>query len=180
MTEPDLRPFRSLFFLSVLLIGVGSCGSVSGLVEMQVDPFLPVQSAEEGDNEKERQAQLLVVDAIVRSPYRKPVAAADAIVSMLLLWSGIALFRRRKTASWWVTQATLANGLMVVVEAITQWLAIDSRWEEIVGVDPDVGIGAANAALTTLAVTTAARLGLYLWILYRIRRPDVRAALATE
>jgi hypothetical protein len=151
---------------------------VSGLVEMQIDPLVPVSSTEAGDDEDQRRANMAVVDAVLRSPYRKPVAAADALVSALLLWAGIALFRRRKTAKWWVTQASLANGLLVIVEAVTQWLSIDTHWDDILGSDPEVGLAAANAALSTLVLTAVARLALYLWIIWRVRRPDIQAVLA--
>ncbi len=179
MAPPPSRPFRSLFFLSVILIGVGSCGTVSGLVEMQFDPVIPTSTAEgSAESQAQEEANLAVVDAVLRSPYRKPVAAADALVSALLLFAGMSLFRRRKTASWWVTQAALANALLVIVEASTQWLAIDAHWDDILGSDPEVGLAAGNAALSTLLITGLARLALYLWMIWRVRRPDIQAVIA--
>jgi len=145
---------------------------------MQVDPLIPTESVADEAEEAERQAQIMVVDAVIRSPYRKPIAAADALVSVLLMWAGVALFRRKESARWWVTQAAIANGLLAVIEASTQWLAIDAHWQDILGTDPQVGLAAANAALTTLALTTVARVALYGWFLYRVRRPDIQAALA--
>jgi hypothetical protein len=178
--EETARPPRGLFFLSVILVTLGSCGAATGLVQMQTAPHLPIGSAVDEEDEAERMAQLMVIDSVLRSPYRKPVAAGDALVSLLLLYAGFSLFRRRETALWWVTQAAFANALVVIVDAATQWYAIDSHWDDIVGPDPDVGLVAANAALFTVVLTGVVRLGIYIWVFWRVRRPDVRAALQAK
>jgi len=165
--------------LAMVLTTLGSCGTVTGLIGVQMDPYVPVGEATDDatDEENLAQARDLVADAVLRSPYRKPLAGANVVVSILLFWAGFSLIRRRKTATWWVSQGALANAFLVLVESGAQWHAITSHWEEIVGWNAEIGLTAGNTFLVTLAVTTVMRLAVYAWILWRVKRPDLQTAL---
>ena len=177
------RAQRALFLLVVLLVTLGSCGAAGGALAVRLDSIPPPATthAEGSDEEAFEMASRRVVEAWLSAKLRKPLAAANVIVSVLLLVAASALVRRRATGVWWTTQAALANVALAIAETTTSALALRDAWGEIVAMTPerpDQGLAAATESAQVLGMVLLVRIAMYGWIVWRVRRPDVRALLS--
>ncbi len=182
MTEEQRTPPRALGLLAILLVMLGSCGTVGGALGLEVNPIPRAADAVSGGGEDDaaEQAGRKAIEVLLLSEWRRPLAGANLVVSTLLVVAGVSLLRRRPTAIWWTTQACLANGLLAVAEGVTQTLSLRERWNEIVHLSPahaDVGLSTANETAQAIVVAAAIRLALYAFLIWRVRRADVRGVL---
>ena len=162
-----------------MLTTLGSCGLASGVTELSGERVLPPAATGEATTDVERmeRSNQRVIELLLSSPYRRPLSAANVMVSLLLLATVVQLIRRSGSTIWWVTQAALANGLLAVVETATQVWQLTTRWQEATGGGSQSGLTATLGVMPGLGMLLAMRLLVYGWILWRVRRPDIRAAL---
>jgi hypothetical protein len=152
-------------------------------VGLESEPVLPPADEVDGASAEQaaEQAQRKAFEVVLLSKWRKPIAGANLLASILLVIAAVTLLRRRPTAIWWTTQAGIANALYSLAEAGTQAASLQERWGEIVAIAPAhraVGEAAASDVARVVIAVLVVRLVLYTAIVWRARRPDVRAALA--
>jgi len=118
---------RLILGMAFLLNLLGTCGVMWGVTDMGATPASPSMITAEGDGPsleqltaEEREAELRATSAALRDamePYRRPFAAANVIVSLMLVVGSLMLVRRRPSSLWWIRQAIAANVLWVIAQA---------------------------------------------------------------
>lgn len=172
---------------------LGTCGIGNGIGGLQ-DRAIPeeLDSAPQLGQKKESAgwqssvAQGLMV-MLWDMPLRRPLAAANLVVSFLLILASSFLVLRKSTALWWITQALLANMVWTLGEAVAQchqlWVQ-RARLARFVATTLPKGQSTMPSTqqmvLTYMAVLLAlglVRVSVYAWLLRRARSPEVSALL---
>ncbi|MCS6798313.1 MAG: hypothetical protein NZ898_07260 [Myxococcota bacterium] len=186
---------RGLLLCASASLLIGSCGVAGALADFGRTP--PAQSPRPQDlSSAQEVAQALAVEvdaALARDPRRRPLAAADVVVSLLLVFAGLQLLGRRPTGPWWLTQACIANALHAVAEATSRIVALFAAQETLVPLlARSVEIAARGSGgpppsfepsrllgVYVLAVAGPALVMvlLYAYLVWRVRRGDVGAVL---
>lgn len=177
---------------------MGSCGTLGGLRVVSDETAAPPPAIEpEGPVDEREAAEITgrgLAELMYHAPFRRPLAVADVLVSGLLLLSGVLLAMRRSTAPWWVTQAVLANMLWALAQGASQlaaliggfskmagWLQLQTEAQVASAGDPQLGLidGTMRGGLVIagFGVKLVIQLAIYGWILWRVRRADVRNIL---
>jgi hypothetical protein len=196
VTEVSPRRTARVVLLSTLvMLASGSCGAANGIGGLQAetptavgDEVLDVEAASAA-------TAAAMMETLYRAPLRRALATANIVASMLLIVAAALLLSRRSTAPWWVGQATLANTVLVVGDGASKvaqlWidrdslsrvfdqeialrLAAEGSSRDEVPLEGGHYLGLLVAGIIGYAVVWAA---IYLWIGWRIRRPDVAALL---
>ncbi|MFW6049688.1 MAG: hypothetical protein ACODAU_00860 [Myxococcota bacterium] len=121
----DDRSRRRPLILLGLLVVMGSCGVAKGAQNVASGPpgadfVAPAEDAEMAEVQEEL--------ARFAPPLRRPLAAANVVVSVLLLVAAWAVATGRSTRTWWVTQAALANSVWTGLDGGAQLFALlDAR-----------------------------------------------------
>ncbi|MBW2378831.1 MAG: hypothetical protein JRG70_04645 [Deltaproteobacteria bacterium] len=99
----------ALLLTSTLLTMLGIAGVLRGAYDLSLAP-LPEDIRELYEPEAEvTDAEVQLFEAQVSNPYRRPMAAANVVVSALVLIGSFMLSWRRKLALWWIKQAVAAK-----------------------------------------------------------------------
>jgi hypothetical protein len=198
-SDQSQRSARALFFLSVVLVVAGSCGSLQSATDaFSRDPPAsptPQVSATANATEAGEAAARALVGARATAPLRRTLAATNVVVSSLLLVGGVLLFTRRPSAPWWITQAAIANVLWTIANAVSESLGIVGALPELHALfdqqaraeraaDPSGGFfqpGAAHyigLAFVLLFAGAVLRIIVYGWLAWRARRADIGTLIA--
>ncbi|MDH5492110.1 MAG: hypothetical protein OEY14_09155 [Myxococcales bacterium] len=188
--ESGRRARRALLWVALGLTLSGSCGISSGL-----SPFVNEGQAEITP-ESEEEAQLSRLSEAMLDPRARAIAAANLVVSALLLIASSMLLLRRSSAIWWVTQAVAANCVWIALSASSMLAHLRDAEPEIVSIfmammetsEGDAEPAAIQAgaeilfSITLLVVVIGGlvRILVHLLLLYRARRPDLRALLGAS
>jgi hypothetical protein len=181
------------------LLVLGSCGIRNGARELTLSPTEARPQVDGATAEVEAAAQAsaeALVQARYNAPLRRPLAATNIVVSVLLLLGGGMLLARRPTAVWMITQACWANLVWTAGQASSQLVQIvrtRERLIELIGKELDARLaaeGSDQASLGWLQAShvlvlygaiivayAALRCFLYVWLMRRARRPDIRETL---
>ncbi|TFH32120.1 MAG: hypothetical protein E4H00_02095 [Myxococcales bacterium] len=115
----DRKVIVSILMTSTLLTMLGIAGVLRGAYDLSQSP-LPEDVRELYEPEEEvTDAQVQLFEAQVTNPYRRPLAAANVIVSGLVLIGSFLLSWRRKLALWWIKQAVVAKLMWIAVYTIS-------------------------------------------------------------
>jgi hypothetical protein len=99
----------SILLTSTLLTMLGIAGVLTGVYDLSMAP-LPADLRELAKEEEDlSDAQIQYVELGVSNPYRRPMAAANVVVSALVLIGSFLLSWRRSLAQWWIKQAVAAK-----------------------------------------------------------------------
>ncbi|MBT8469026.1 MAG: hypothetical protein KJN97_09780, partial [Deltaproteobacteria bacterium] len=91
----------AVLLTSTLLTMLGIAGVLTGAYDLSMAP-LPEDLRELAEvNEELSDAEVQLFEARVSNPYRRPMAAANVVVSGLVLIGSFLLSWRRKLAQWW-------------------------------------------------------------------------------
>lgn len=191
--ERKTSPARAILPLAVLLTLLGTCGASQGMHELSDSPRAQVEPPDDLDEAGEAQLALneALAEAVDSDPNRRALGAANILVSFLLIAASVLLTIRRASAVWWITQAALANIVYVVAQTISLGVHVAGAGEQLTSLieasmaaqtgGPPPFAEASNSVLVLLGLglagTALARIGFLLFILWRCRRSDVRAAL---
>ncbi len=118
----------AILLTSTLLTMLGIAGVLMGTYDLQSGPLpenlqdLFPADEEESESEaaaRERQLTVQFLEAQATNPYRRPMAAANVIVSALVLIGSFMLSWRRKLSQWWIRQAVTAKLIWIVAYTAT-------------------------------------------------------------
>jgi hypothetical protein len=175
----------------------GTCGLSRGLSGLSEPRTERVSANVEGNRELAgEEAAKALLNALERAPLRRPVAAANVVVSALLLIAAFTLMTGRQAAAWWCTHALVANLLWTIVDAgvqVTRLHAEMGALGEVLERDMQARIAGAPELMAPtgpqvvwmwmglLAAAGVLRCAVYGLALWRIRRADMTGThTATE
>ncbi|MCA9531327.1 MAG: hypothetical protein KC543_14460 [Myxococcales bacterium] len=198
MPKPAEPSLRAVFMVSMVLSLLGLFGVSSGL--QMISPPQPTTVSTKPSTAPDRAADAEALEkvqaAILDTPYLRPLGALNIVVSSMLLIGSFMLTLRRTSASWWITQAVLANIVWIALWTGVMMLHMYHIRDKIAPALEDnvraqlqqldekqvsvsramilgsVFVGASIAGLLKIAV--------HGWAGYRASRPDVRAFLTQE
>ena len=105
----ERRMIIAILLTSTLLTMLGIAGVLTGAYDLSMAP-LPEDVRELSEvNEELSDAEVQLFEARVSNPYRRPMAAANVVVSALVLIGSFLLSWRRRLAQWWIKQAVAAK-----------------------------------------------------------------------
>ncbi|MFZ1864449.1 MAG: hypothetical protein WAU39_09530 [Polyangiales bacterium] len=165
----ERRVVIAILLTSTLLTMLGIAGLLRGAYDLSLAP-LPedVRDLYEPDA-KVSEAEVQLLEAQVSNPYRRPMAAANVVVSALVLVGSFLLSWRRKLAQWWIKQAVAAK--MLWIAAYTTSLVHHIKTTFTLPAEPsDAGLTEIIAGVVLLSFLSGV---LHLVALYRATRPDV-------
>ncbi|MEM7137227.1 MAG: hypothetical protein AAF500_11645 [Myxococcota bacterium] len=118
----DRTVMIAILLSSTLLTMLGIVGILNGTNHLQTnaipaDPFDLYDGQPAPETEAEAQERLLnlqLQEAEATNPYRRPMAAANVVVSSLVLVGSFMLSWRRKLSQWWIRQAVIAKLIWIV------------------------------------------------------------------
>jgi len=119
----DRRVMIAILLTSTLLTMLGIAGVLMGTYDLRSGPLpedlqslFESEEADPDDEEsrKERALRVQFLEAQATNPYRRPMAAANVVVSGLVLIGSFMLSWRRKLAQWWIRQAVAAKLIWIV------------------------------------------------------------------
>jgi|GEM_PF-2200895 len=161
----------AILMTSTLLTMLGIAGVLRGAYDLSLAP-LPedVRELYEPDDEVSN-AEVQLLEAQVTNPYRRPMAAANVVVSALVLIGSFMLSWRRKLAQWWIKQAVAAK--LVWIAAYTASLVSHLKLS-FVPLPLEQPGGALSEIIGGVLVISSFSALLHLAAAYRATRPDVR------
>ncbi|MBT8467719.1 MAG: hypothetical protein KJN97_03125, partial [Deltaproteobacteria bacterium] len=106
----------------------------------------------------------------VSNPYRRPMAAANVVVSGLVLIGSFLLSWRRKLAQWWIKQAVAAKLIWIGAYTVTLASHINLTFVPLPTEPQDATLSAFIGSVIGLSTVNAA---LQVAAAYRATRPDI-------
>ncbi len=167
----DRKAVVTILLVSTLLTMLGIAGVLRGAYDLSSQP-VPEDLRELYEEETEvTELQVQLLEAQVSNPYRRPMAAANVIVSGLVLVGSFLLSWRRKLAQWWIKQAVAAKLLWILAYTITLVQHIKLTFPTVVLEQAGAGLEEIIGGVIVVSLASAA---LHVAAAYRATRPDVR------
>ena len=182
-----------VLLVALMLTMVGTCGLSYGGRDL-APPEDPSDMEAMGDGSPTAAAAeasaMLLMEVLQADPNRRPLGAANMLVSAMLVLGALMLVWRRGSALWWVRQAIYANMVWTALQCgsqVAQLLSESARLSVVFGQEISVragelpGDGAAPLGgghmvwflVTVFVGVSLVRLLGYGWFLWRIKRPDI-------
>ncbi len=192
---------RASFIAAAISMVVGISGTSRSITALFAPP--QAMTRETGEHESVAMSQALdelsnVMIEEQHTPMQRAIIGANAIVSALLFVAGFHLWRRRRNAVWWMTQASLANLVYTtadvaidifrmhhsprLVRALSNWIQVTmaaNSSHDTTQVPILSRVDVVTFATFALIIGGVLRSLVHVWIFWRIRRDDVRAFIAT-
>jgi len=172
----------AILLTSTLLTMLGIAGVLMGTYDLQSGPLpenlqdLFPADEEESESEagvRERELKVQFLEAQATNPYRRPMAAANVVVSALVLIGSFMLSWRRKLSQWWIRQAVTAKLIWIV--AYTATLVYHLKL-----VFPSLPVQSAGGSrlselISNVVLGSLISAALHVAAAWRVSRPDIRA-----
>lgn len=160
----------AILLTSTLLTMLGIAGVLRGAYDLSLTP-LPedIRDLYEPDADVSN-AEIQLLEAQVTNPYRRPMAAANVIVSSLVLIGSFLLSWRRKLAQWWIKQAVVAKLIWIVAYTASLVQHIESTFTPLRLGGSGAGLPEIIAGVVLVSFLSAV---LHLAALYRATRTDI-------
>lgn len=194
--DPTVRGSRAIVLLAIIAIFAGSCGIGNAITGLTADSMVPAAPVPTGSSPELGEASTAVQRELARAameaPYRRPLDAANLVVSGMLIAGGLMLFGRRSNAPWWITQAAVANILWRIAHSGSYVYQLEresralgaafERQRQAIEADPAAeswmtAVNGLGPTMTIHIVVSAIPVALWIWVIWRVRRPDVVAVL---
>lgn len=165
----DRRVVIAILLTSMLLTLLGISGILRGAYDLSLAPF-PEDVRELYEPEIEiSDAEVRLLEAQVTNPYRRPIGAANIVVSALVLIGSFMLSWRRSLAQWLIKQAVLAKLIWVAVYTVSLVYHIKLTFPT----PPRGDLGEAQVIIGVIVVSSLSAL-IHVAAAYRATRPDIR------
>jgi hypothetical protein len=167
----ERRVIITILMVSTLLTMLGVAGLIMGVSDLSLAP-IPEDARDYYEGETElTDIQVEMIEVWASNPYRRPMAAANVVVSGLVLIGSFLLSWRRRLAQWWIRQAVTAKVLWIV--AYTAALAQHIQQSLSASTLEEAGT-TATAIVGALVLFGTLSVGLHVAAAYRATRPDIR------
>lgn len=162
----------TILLTSTLLTMLGIAGVLRGAYDLSLAP-LPEDVRELYTPEVEvTEAEVQLLEAQVTNPYRRPMAAANVVVSALVLIGSFMLSWRRRLAQWWIKQAVVAKLIWIAAYTISLVSHVKLSFVPLPIEQPGATLQEVVAGIVLVSTFSAA---LHVAAAYRATRPDIRA-----
>lgn len=161
----------TILLVSTLLTMLGIAGVLRGAYDLSSQPVPEDLRELYGPDAEVTELQVELLEAQVSNPYRRPMAAANVIVSALVLVGSFLLSWRRKLAQWWIKQAIVAKLIWIAAYTVTLVQHIKLTFPAAVLDQAGVGLQEAIGGVIVVSLASAA---LHVAAAYRATRPDIR------
>jgi hypothetical protein len=167
----ERRVVIAILLTSTLLTMLGIAGLLRGAYDLSLTPLPQDVRDLYGPDDDVSEAEVQLLEAQVSNPYRRPMAAANVVVSALVLIGSFLLSWRRKLAQWWIKQAVVAKLLWIAAYTASLVRHIETSFT-LSPADPS-GVGTTEIIAGVILVSFSSGV-LHFAALYRATRPDVR------
>jgi hypothetical protein len=116
------------------------------------------------------EAEVQLLEAQVSNPYRRPMAAANVVVSALVLIGSFMLSWRRKLALWWIKQAVVAKLIWITAYTVSLVSHIKLTFAPLAIEHPDGVLPEVIGGVVLVSTFSGA---LHVAAAYRATRPDI-------
>ena len=166
----------AIMLTSTLLTMLGIAGVLTGGYDLSMTP-LPEDLRELSERDTElSDAEVLLLEARVSNPYRRPMAAANVVVSALVLIGSFLLSWRRSLAQWWIRQAVAAKLIWIGAYTASLVSHLKLTFAPLPVEEPRAGLQGLIGSLVVVSMINAT---LHLAAAYRATRPDIREFIAS-
>lgn len=160
----------SILLVSTLLTILGIAGVLGGAYDLSLEPVSEDLRDEYPPDFEITEIEIQLVEARLSNPYRRPMAAANLVVSALVLIGSFMLSWRRKLAQWWIKQAVVAK--LIWIAAYTATLVQHIKLTFPTAPLEKLGAGLPEVIAGVIAVGLLSAL-LHAAAAYRATRPDI-------
>jgi len=166
----ERRMIIAILLTSTLLTMLGIAGVLTGTYDLSMAP-LPEDVRELSTvNEELSDAEVQLFEARVSNPYRRPMAAANVVVSALVLIGSFLLSWRRRLAQWWIKQAVAAKLIWIGAYTATLVSHVNSTFVPQPAEPQGDTLSQLIGSVVVLSTLNAA---LHVAAAYRATRPDI-------
>jgi len=162
----DKRVIVAILLTSTLLTMLGIAGVLRGGYDFSLVP-----GAQDGRDLFDSEAQVQLFEAQVTNPYRRPMAAANVVVSALVLIGSFMLSWRRRIAQWWIKQAVAAKLLWIIAYTASLVSHLKVAFPPLPVEEPGGGLPEVIGSVILFGTLSAA---LHVAAAYRATRSDIR------
>lgn len=167
----DKKVVIAILLTSTLLTMLGVAGILRGAYDLSLTP-VPEDVRELYEPGAEiTDAEVQLREARITNPYRRPMAAANIVLSGLMLMGSFMLSWRRKLAQWWIKQAVIAKLIWIAAYTISFVSHIKLAFTPLPLKHLD---GALPEVISGVIVISSASAVLHIAAAYRATRPDIR------
>lgn len=156
----------TVLLTSTLLTMLGIAGVLRGAYD-----FSAVPGAQDGRDLFESEAEVHLFEAQISNPYRRPMAAANVVVSALVLIGSFMLSWRRRIAQWWIKQAVVAKLLWIIAYTVSLVYHLKVTFPPLPHDHPGGGLPEVVSSVVIFGSLSAA---LHVAAAYRATRSDIR------
>ena len=166
----ERKAIITILLVSTLLTILGIAGVLRGAYDLSPPPLPEDVREYYGEETELTEIQVHLLEAQVSNPFRRPMAAANVVVSGLVLVGSFLLSWRRRTAQWWIKQAVTAKLIWIVAYTVTlvQHVKVALPLEPLERAG--AGLSEVISGIVVLSVFSAS---MHLLAAYRATRPDV-------
>lgn len=166
----ERRVVITILLVSTLLTMLGIAGVLRGAYDLSLAP-LPEDVRElYGPDVELSEIEVELLEAQVSNPYRRPMAAANVIVSGLVLIGSFMLSWRRRLAQWWIKQAVAAKLIWIAAYTVSLVQHIKVTFPPMPLEQADVGLAEVIGGIVFVSLLSGA---LHVAAAYRATRPDI-------
>lgn len=166
----------TILLTSTLLTMLGIAGVLRGAYDLSLAP-LPEDVRElYTPDAAVTEAEVQLLEAQLTNPYRRPMAAANVVVSALVLVGSFMLSWRRRLSQWWIKQAVVAKLIWVAAYTVSLISHIKLSFVPLPIEQPGATLQEVMAGVVLVSTFSAA---LHLAAAYRATRPDIREFIET-
>ena len=166
----ERRLIMTILMVSTLLTMLGVAGLIMGVSDLSLAP-IPDDARDYYEEEADlTDIQIEIFEVWASNPYRRPMAAANVVVSGLVLIGSFMLSWRRRPAQWWIKQAVTAKVLWIVAYTVTLGQHIQRSLTASTLAEAGT---TATAIVGALALFGMLSIGLHVAAAYRATRPDI-------
>ncbi len=166
----------TILLTSTLLTMLGIAGLLTGAYDLSMAP-IPEDLRELYEPDAQiSDAEVLLLEARASNPYRRPMAAANVVVSALVLIGSFLLSWRRRLAQWWIKQAVVAKLIWIGAYTVSLASHINLTFTPMPIEQPENVLSALIGSLVVLSTVSAA---LHVAAAYRATRPDITEFMAS-
>jgi hypothetical protein len=188
-TEPEPeRAAKATLMLALFLTVMGTYGVFRGIRELQGDPLGPTPELLDAEEQARIEALAELQATFYNEPNRRPFAAANVVLSAMLMLGSAFLVARKPHAVWFLRQAIVANVLWILAKLTSLLWHSFANAPEVEALlasieargDPIAAEPSFAMVVGSMIVFSVFNLVAHVFVGWRVGREDVRRFVAGE
>ena len=173
----ERRIILIILLVSTLLTMLGIAGVLRGAYDLSLAPLPEDVQEHYGPDVELTEIEIQLFEAQISNPYRRPMAAANVVVSGLVLIGSFMLSWRRKLAQWWIKQAVAAKLIWITAYTVSLVQHIKLTFPTVPLEQVGAGLSEIIGGVVFVSMFSGA---LHVAAAYRATRPDIREFIETK